>query len=315
MPSTTTVTSSPEPSSASAAVPSACGLVIAISSRALFDLDESNAVYEEEGVAGYAKYQIEHESEVLRPGVAFPLVKKLLNLNKYGAFVEVILLSRNNADTGLRVFNSIKHYGLDIVRAAFTSGVSPHSYATAFHSHLFLSANADDVRAALAAGCAAATILPSNVEDSAKEEQVRIAFDGDAVIFSDEAERVFQAQGLAAFSASEERAARQPLGRGPLHGFLAALHCLQQQLPKEKQLIRTALITARSAPTHERVVRTFRAWNIVIDEALFLGGLSKAEFLHAFRADIFFDDQALHCVAASKCVATGHVPHGCKNKG
>jgi 5'-nucleotidase len=289
-------------------------LIIAISSRALFDLDASNAVYEEEGVVAYAKHQIEHENDVLAPGVAFLLVKKLLNLNCYGSFVEVILLSRNSADTGLRVFNSIQHYGLDITRAVFTDGTSPHDYATAFHSHLFLSANPEDVRAALEAGCAAATILPARVEDS-DEEQVRIAFDGDAVIFSDEAERVFQEHGLAAFNASEQAAAQKPLHPGPLHGFLAALHNLQQQLPKEKKLIRTALITARSAPTHERVIRTFRAWDIRIDEALFLGGLPKSEFLRAFRADIFFDDQKMHCDSASQeHVATGHVPHGCKNR-
>lgn len=288
-------------------------LIIAISSRALFDLDASNAVYEHEGVAAYVKHQVKHEDDVLQPGVAFPLVKKLLNLNHYGNFVEVILLSRNNADTGLRIFNSISHYGLDITRAAFTSGVSPHSYAAAFHSHLFLSANPGDVRAALDAGNAAATILPSRTNDSGAE-QVRIAFDGDAVLFSDEAERVFQEQGLDAFNASEQRAAQRPLERGPLQGFLAALNHLQQQLPKDKKLIRTALITARSAPTHERVVRTFRAWNIIIDEALFLGGLSKAEFLDAFHADIFFDDQSMHCQQASQHVATGHVPHGCKNE-
>lgn len=287
-------------------------LIIAISSRALFDLDASNSVYEQEGVEIYSQYQIMHENDVLAPGVAFSLVKKLLNLNRYGSYVEVILLSRNNADTGLRVFNSIQHYGLDITRAVFTSGTSPHDYAAAFHSHLFLSANPEDVMVALQSGCAAATILPARVDDS-EEEQVRIAFDGDAVIFSDEAERVFQEQGLAAFNASEQASAQQPLGPGPLHGFLAALHNLQQQLPQEKKLIRTALITARSAPTHERVIRTFRAWNIRIDEALFLGGLAKGEFLRAFHADIFFDDQRVHCASTSQHVATGHVPHGCKN--
>jgi len=287
-------------------------LVIAVSSRALFALDEGNAVYELGGVSAYAKYQIEREHDILAPGVAFSLVKKLLHLNQYGSHVEVILLSRNSADTGLRVFNSIQHYGLNIKRAVFTSGVSPHGYATAFHSHLFLSANPNDVRAALDAGCAAATIFPARTIDDS-EEQVRIAFDGDAVIFSDEAERVFQEQGLAAFNASEREFAHRPLGRGPLQGFLLALHRLQQQLPPARNLIRTALITARSAPTHERVIRTFRSWNIRIDEVLFLGGLAKDEFLRTFRADIFFDDQQTHCLLASRHVATGHVPHGCEN--
>jgi 5'-nucleotidase len=288
-------------------------LVIAISSRALFDLDASNAIYEQDGVTAYAKYQIEHENDPLLPGVAFPLVKKLLKLNQYGEYVEVILLSRNSADTGLRVFNSIQHYNLGITRAAFTSGISPHGYAAAFHAHLFLSANPEDVRNALNENCAAATVLPSRAE-YINEEQVRIAFDGDAVIFSDEAERVFQEKGLAAFNASEQRAAQQPLGYGPLHSFLAALHNLQKKLPQEKHLIRTALITSRSAPTHERVIRTFRSWNIRIDEALFLGGLSKGDFLQTFHADIFFDDQTIHCTSANNNhVTTGHVPHGCKN--
>lgn len=283
-------------------------LIISISSRALFDLDTSNAVYENEGVEAYSKYQIDHENEILNPGVAFSLVTKLLNLNRFGDYVEVILLSRNSADSGLRIFNSIQHYNLDISRAAFTNGCSPHDYARAFSSHLFLSANPSDVRAALAARCAAATILPSHTHDS-QNEQVRIAFDGDAVIFSDEAEKVFQEHGLDTFNHSEKAAAQKPLGAGPLHGFLAALHRLQRCLPPEKNLIRTALITARSAPTHERVIRTFRSWNIRIDEALFLGGLEKGKFLQAFGADIFFDDQPTHCLSASNHVATGHVPH------
>jgi 5'-nucleotidase len=288
-------------------------LIIAIASRALFNLDTSNAVYEDEGVEAYATYQIAHENEILEPGVAFSLVTKLLNLNRYGDYVEVILLSRNSADSGLRIFNSIQHYNLNITRAAFTNGCSPHDYARAFNSHLFLSAHPDDVRTALAAQCAAATILPSHSQGS-QHEQVRIAFDGDAVIFSDEAEKVFQEHGLDTFNHSEQAAAQKPLGAGPLHDFLAALHRLQRNLPPEKNLIRTALITARSAPTHERVIRTFRTWDIRIDEALFLGGLDKGNFLQAFGADIFFDDQHTHCLSASNHVATCHVPHGCKNK-
>ena len=287
-------------------------LIIAISSRALFDLDASNEVYEKEGVVSYAQYQIKHENDVLEPGVAFPLVKKLLNLNSYGNYVEVLLLSRNSADTGLRVFNSIKHYGLDITRAAFTSGESTYQYAKAFKSHLFLSANPSDVKETLMAGCAAATILPSKSGTSSLE-QLRIAFDGDSVLFSDEAEQVYQQQGLEAFSKSEQEAAFRPLSRGPLHSFLAALHNLQQKLPCKNCPIRTALVTARSAPAHERVVRTFRVWGIRIDEALFLGGEDKGEFLRAFNADIFFDDQKINCVSAGQYVATGHVPHGIRN--
>lgn len=289
-------------------------LIIAISSRTLFDLDESNHIYETEGITAYAKYQIENENDALKPGVAFSLVKKLLNLNQYGPYVEVILLSRNSADTGLRIFNSIQHYGLDITRAVFTNGTSPYQYASAFKSHLFLSANPEDVRNALAAGYAAANILtsPSNNNNS---EQLRIAFDGDAVLFSDESERIFHECGLNAFLENEKQAAKKPLQAGPLRGFLEALQKLQNRFPPEKNCpIRTALITARSAPAHERVVRTFRTWDIRIDEALFLGGLDKGEFLRTFNADIFFDDQNDHCQSASQHVATGHVLHGVKNE-
>ena len=287
-------------------------LIIAISSRALFDLDASNAVYEEQGVTAYAQYQIKHENDILAPGIAFNLVKKLLHLNRYGNFVEVVLLSRNSADTGLRAFNSIKYYELDITRAVFTSGASTYQYAQAFKSHLFLSTNPTDVSKSLAAGCAAATILPSKNTTNDSEE-LRIAFDGDSVLFSDEAEQICHNQGLAAFTKSEQESAKKPLARGPLHRFLNALHTLQQQLPCENCPLRTALVTARSAPAHERVIHTFRIWNIRLDEVFFLGGKDKGKFLRAFNADIFFDDQQDNCIAASKHVATGHVPHGIKN--
>jgi 5'-nucleotidase len=287
-------------------------LIVAISSRALFDLDESNQVFEKMGVEHYARYQIEHENEILKPGVAFPLVQKFLNLNQYGDLVEVILLSRNSADTGLRIFNSIEHYNLAITRAAFTGGQSPYQYVSAFGSHLFLSTNAGDVAAALTAGCAAATILPSHNGEQHGPE-LRFAFDGDAVIFSDEAERIFQEQGLNAFTTSEKLAALQPLSGGPFKGFLLALQKLQQHFPQDNCPIRTALVTARQAPAHERPIRTLRSWQIRIDEALFLGGLDKSEFLHAFGADIFFDDQQGHCEKARAKVATAHVPHGLLN--
>lgn len=287
-------------------------LIVAISSRALFDLSESNRVFETQGVEPYAQYQIAHENEILPPGVAFPLVQKFLNLNQYGDLVEVILLSRNTADTGLRIFNSIEHYGLNITRAAFTGGQSPYQYVSAFGSHLFLSVNGQDVCDALKAGCAAATILPSNNQGRHAQE-LRFAFDGDAVLFSDEAEKIFQEQGLHAFTHSEKLAAQQPLSGGPFKGFLSALQTLQQHLPQDNCPIRTALVTARQAPAHERPIRTLRSWQIRIDEALFLGGLNKGEFLHAFGADIFFDDQPKHCELASTRVATAHVPHGLVN--
>lgn len=297
-------------------------LVVAISSRALFDMSDSHRVYEEEGVEAYHQYQVQHEEDVLRPGVAFTLARKLLALNRDSegvTRVEVILLSRNSADTGLRVFNSIEHYALPISRAAFTGGASPWRYVAPFGAHLFLSADPQDVIQALDMGHAAATIMPSAAEhDSAEgevgEQQVRIAFDGDAVLFGDSAERVYRNEGLSGFAASERAQAHDPLPGGPFKQFLAVLHQLQVQYPAESCPIRTALVTARSAPAHERVIRTLRSWEIRIDEALFLGGLTKAEFLEAFSADIFFDDQRRHCEVASRHVATGHVPHGVANE-
>ncbi len=293
-------------------------LVVAISSRALFDLSESHAVFETEGIQAYCEYQIEHEDNVLEPGVAFPLVKKLLALNQIysgDASVEVILLSRNSADTGLRIFNSIAHHQLNIIRAAFCGGESPYRYISAMGAHLFLSADPEDVRQALEAGIAAATILPSagSRVDSASD-QLRIAFDGDAVIFSDEAEQVYKKDGLEAFAQSERAAARTPLSGGPFKRFLSAMHQMQGASPAETSPIRTALVTARAAPAHERVIRTLRAWNIRIDEAFFLGGMDKSDFLRSFGADIFFDDQQGHCESARHHVPTGHVPHGVANR-
>lgn len=290
-------------------------LVIAISSRALFDLSESDRVFREQGLKAYSQHQIEHENEVLEPGEAFPLVGKLLRINdKLGGEprVEVILLSRNSADTGLRVFNSIEHYQLNITRAAFCGGESPYRYVSAFGCHLFLSTHGEDVRNALEHGVAAATLLPSK-KASRDDDELRFAFDGDAVIFSDEAEKIFKAQGLEAFTKSEKAAAHQPLSSGPFRSFLAALHSLQAEFGPDRCPIRTALVTARSAPAHERVVMTLRAWNIRIDESLFLGGLPKGEFLKSYGADVFFDDQQQHCDSATLHVATGHVPHGVAN--
>lgn len=291
-------------------------LVIAISSRALFNLDASHQVYESQGLEAYSDYQIAREEEPLEPGEAFPLVQKLLRLNdRLGANggVEVVLLSRNSADTGLRVFNSIQHYGLDISRAAFCGGESPWRYIQAFGCHLFLSSEADDVRNALDSGVAAATLVSNRGPAESATDQLRFAFDGDAVLFSDEAERVFKREGLEAFSASEQAAAREPLGGGPFKPFLWALHQLQQAFPPSEAPIRTALVTARSAPAHERVIRTLRAWNIRIDESIFLGGLDKTDFLRAYQADVFFDDQPSHCESAAGHIATGHVPHGVAN--
>ena len=274
-------------------------LVVAISSRALFQLDESHAIFESQGVAAYCAHQRENEHVVLEPGPAFNLARKLLALNQ-GA-----------PAAPLRIFNSIEHYQLDIKRAAFCSGASTHRYVEAFGAQLFLSTNPDDVRESLAQGHAAATILPSHREDASG--QLRIAFDGDAVLFSDDSERIYKQLGLDAFARNEREAARDPMPGGPFKKFLAALHGIQAAYGADNAPIRTALVTARSAPAHERVIRTLRAWDIRIDEALFLGGMPKGAFLKAFGADIFFDDQAMHCDSAREFVPTGHVPYGIAN--
>ena len=289
-------------------------LVIAISSRALFDMEESHQVFVEQGIEAYCHYQIARENETLKPGVAFSMVKKFLALNqRQDQMVEIVLISRNSADTGLRVFNSIEHYGLNISRAAFTGGESPYRYVMPFGAKLFLSADPEDVRLALDCGIAAATILPSQSITS-DQHRLKIAFDGDAVLFSDVAEQIYQSQGLEAFSHSEKAAANQPLPGGPFKPVLAALHDIQQLYGSEGAPIRTALITARAAPAHERVIRTLRAWDIRIDESYFLGGMDKGKFLQTFDADIFFDDQSGHCDSARKFVPTGHVPHGVSNQ-
>ncbi|MEM6710111.1 MAG: 5'-nucleotidase [Pseudomonadota bacterium] len=290
-------------------------LTVAISSRVLFDLNDSNRVFEEQGLEAYRQYQISHEDQPLEPGVGFVFVKKLLKINELmdKPRIEVILLSRNSADTGLRIFNSINAHNLAITRAAFCGGQSPYRYVRAFNCQLFLSTVADDVRQALDYGIAAATLLPARSDTAASDPVLRLAFDGDSVLFSDEAERVYQRSGLAAFAAREQAAAGEPLEGGPFKGLLSALHHLQQEFDPSDCPIRTALVTARGAPSHERVIRTLRAWDVRLDESLFLGGRPKTEFLRAFGADVFFDDQQIHVERAAGVVAAGHVPHGVVN--
>ncbi|MBW8822759.1 MAG: 5'-nucleotidase [Xanthomonadales bacterium] len=295
-------------------------LVVAITSRALFEMEDSHGLFEREGVEAFSQHQRAREDEPLPPGIAFPLVRKLLALNtRLGATaeaprVEVILLSRNSPDTGLRVFNSIQHHGLDIRRATFTSGAPVWPYIKPFGASLLLSANQESVRRALNAGIAAATILPARASEPTRE-QLRIAFDGDAVVFGDEGERVSRTQGLEAFGRHERAHAHEPLSGGPFRPFLQALHDLQLAFPAgDDAPIRTALVTARSAPAHERVIRTLREWDVRLDEALFLGGRDKGEFLNAFGADIFFDDSLHNIDSARRHVAAGHVPHGVANE-
>lgn len=290
-------------------------LVVGISSRALFDLEVENKIYEEKGLQAYLDYQIEHENDILKPGAGFQLVKALLRINSLvnaKRKAEIIIMSRNNPDTSLRIFNSIKHYGLDITRAALVGGESISRYLGAFKTDLFLSANDSDVQEAINAGIAAGIICthPEFDIDPYKEiDQIRIAFDADAVIFSDESERIYQEQGLEAFVEHEKINARKPLPEGPFAKLLKTLSFIQKEFSSEKVPIRTALVTSRNAPAHERVILTLREWDVRIDEAFFLGGVEKSEVLKAFGAHIYFDDQQVHIDPASKFVPSALVPY------
>ncbi len=289
-------------------------LVVAISSRALFDFEEENRVFEQSNDRASMDVQLQRLDIPAQPGVAFSLVQKLLRFNAGDEQrVEVVILSRNDPVSGMRVFRSAQHYGLPIQRGTFTRGAPPWRYLRALNANLFLSANLDDVRAALDAGVPAAQVYPLSARaGSAHPNEVRIAFDGDAVLFSDEAERVFQAQGLSAFQQHERDKAELPLSGGPFKPLLEALHRMQAQSDGPVR-IRTALVTARSAPAHERAIRTLMAWDILVDEAMFLGGLSKGEFLREFEPDFFFDDQTGHIESAARHVPAGHVVQGITN--
>jgi 5'-nucleotidase len=289
-------------------------LVVAISSRALFDFEEENRVFEAEGEPAYVALQFGRLDVPAREGVAFPLVQKLLAFNTDDAQrVEVVVLSKNDPVSGLRVFRSAQRAGLAVERGVFTRGRSPWQYLDALRANLFLSANESDVLAALSAKCPAARVYPESAQAASRHAtELRIAFDGDAVLFSDEAEQVYQRDGLAAFSKHEVMNALQPLPPGPFKPLLEALHRLQSDRHSPVK-IRTALVTARSAPAHERAVRTLMEWNVGVDEAMFLGGLDKGAFLKAFEPDFYFDDQRGHVDSARAYVAAGHVPFGVAN--
>jgi len=290
-------------------------LVVGVSSRTLFDLTYENKIFEEEGVEAYSRYQIEHEDELLRPGPGFPLVRALLNLNGLPGMegrVEVIVMSRNSPDTSLRVFKAIEHYGLRITRAVLAGGASLAPYLAAFKTDLFLSACEEDVQKAIDSNIAAGIICTEGITTYDCEHrirQIRIAFDGDAVLFSDESERIFQEKGLEAFEENERRNADNPLQAGPFAKFLKTLSGLQKKDSGEGAPIRTALVTTRCAPAHERVIRTLRAWDVRIDEVFFLGGIRKKDVLQAFGAHIFFDDQQTHTRPASEVVPAARVPY------
>lgn len=290
-------------------------LVIGISSRALFNLEDENAVFEQYGLKAYADYQREHEKDILLPGPAFQLVKAFLNLNnlyKDRRTVEVIIMSRNSPETSLRIFHSIDYYGLDITRAALLSGAEVAPYLKAFKTDLFLSAYAPDVKQAVDNGVAAGMILTGKKHANSREEigQIRVAFDGDAVLFSAEAEKVFKQQGIHAFHEHEQSLVDTPLQKGPFANFLMALSSLQNIYQTQEQSpIRTALVTSRSVPAHERAIKTLREWGVRVDEAFFLGGVQKRDILASFGAHIFFDDQHAHAEPASEVVPSAVVPY------
>ncbi|GAB2888412.1 5'-nucleotidase [Uliginosibacterium flavum] len=287
-------------------------LVIGISSRALFDLELENTLYEQQGVNAYSDYQRGHEDQPLARGTAFPLVEALLRLNALAPerqLVEVVLMSRNTPDTGLRVFNSIEHYKLPITRAAFSGGQPIASYLQSFKVDLFLSKSSEDVQSAVDAGLAAATLYAPPDVSAAPHEQIRIAFDGDAVLFSPESEYIYKEQGLDAFQAHEQTHRLESMKEGPFAKLLILLARLQQQFPAQSCPVRIAIVTARASPAHARVINTLRAWGVSVDEAFFLGGVAKDEVLTAFGAHIFFDDQDVHLKSASRVVPSGKVPY------
>ena len=300
-------------------------LVVAISSRALFDFEEENELFEATDDRAYMQLQLDRLDVPAKPGVAFSLVNKLLSFNRRpnvagvigepaSQHVEVVILSRNDPVSGMRVFRSAKHHGLPIQRGVFTRGAPPWRYLRPLNANLFLSTNEADVRSALDAGVPAARVYPHSARASAAHpHEVRIAFDGDAVVFSDEAEQVFRSAGLDAFQAHERDRAEKPLAAGPFKPLLEALQRLQHA-SSPAMAIRTALVTARSAPAHERAIRTLMDWNIEIDEAMFLGGLQKGEFLREFEPDFFFDDQTGHIENAAPHVPAGLVAAGIANR-
>lgn len=288
-------------------------LVIGISSRALFDLEAENRLFEEQGLEAYSEYQLAHENEPLAPGTGFHLIKALLDLNVRAAagrrLIEVIVASRNSPDTGLRVFNSIREHGLDITRAAFSGGEGLSPYLGAFDVDLFLSKSGDDVQKAVDSGVPAALIYDPPHGFDPDRDQIRLAFDADAVVFSEHSEQIFREQGLDAFSEYERVNARTPLQEGPFAKLLKTLSYLQKDLNPMQAPVRIAIVTARNSPAHERVIRTLRTWGVRVDSAFFLGGVSKDRILRAFRAHIFFDDQDRHLEGASRWVPSARVPY------
>lgn len=287
-------------------------LVIGISSRALFSLEDEQKIFKAQGPVTYKAYQRAHETDVLQPGAGFPLVKGILGLNKKiesKRTTEVVIMSKNDVESGLRIWHSIGKYGLEITRGAFTCGAPVHPYLNAYSVDLFLSFDETDVQSAIDAGIAAGLLFQHPDVPSGQVDQIRIAFDGDAVLFSDESEQIYQEQGLEAFVKHEKDNARKPLPDGPFAKLLRTLHFLQGKLGVENSVIRTALITSRNAPSHERVIRTLQAWDVTVDEAFFMGGVPKREILAAFKPHIYFDDQMTHLKDSAGEIPTARVPY------
>jgi 5'-nucleotidase len=291
-------------------------LTIAVSSRTLFQIEDGDKIFREQGQEAFDSYMREKEHVPLRPGVAFGLVKKLLALNTNAPGtprdrVEVVVLSRNSAEAGLRIIESVIHYGLDIEKTIFCSGGDRFTYARGLGAHLFLSANSDDVKAALDHGVAAATMMPKESAEESETSDIRIAFDGDSVLFSSESDEVYRAHGLEVFRKEEQAKANIPLGAGPFKPFLDALLKLQKQFPKGKCPVKLALVTARGAKAAARVIRTLRSWGVFIDDAVFADGMPKGPLVKAFSADIFFDDTVKNVTSVSDHDITScHVPYG-----
>jgi 5'-nucleotidase len=300
-------------------------LVIGIASSALFDLTASHQVYLEGGAEAYRNYQQQQINTVLDKGVAFPFIRRFLSINQHhpqSSPVEVVLFSRNSPETGLRVMNSIAHYGLDISRACFLTGESPYRYLPAFNTSLFLSANEEDVRRALDANFPAGLVLPSRTEDDEADGELRIAFDFDGVIADDESETVFKRNNdVGEFHAHETARVAIPHQPGPLADLFRKLSLMQQLEdeaqradPAYKKILRIAIITARSAPAHERVVTTLKSWGVSANETFFLGGMEKARVLSIFRPHMFFDDQLSHLQSPAGNIPMVHIPFGIANR-
>lgn len=299
-------------------------LVVGLASSALFDLDESDQVFRSEGEIAYREYQKINQDTPLEKGVAFPFIRRLLSLNVLNPEdppVEVVLLSRNDPDTGLRVMNSIEHYKLPMTRAVFLQGVSPHVYIPAFDIELFLSANPTDVKQATLAGYPAGQVLEGQIKDDDQDHQLRIAFDFDGVVADDEAEAVYKDRNnLNDFHDHEAEKVDVPHNPGPLKNFLTRLSKIQTleirkqaEDPTYEPILRVSIVTARSAPSHKRVINTMRHWGIVANEAFFMGGVDKSKVLEIMKPHMFFDDQKLHLEASASILPSVHIPFGVAN--